>query len=363
MSARSNQKPEPTCSSREIGEVNSPRADAEQAENRSKLAREAVREWRSIETAERHIPKRIDANIPRPIPGSAYPRPCHVHNHGGYTCATAAPRFVSTAAAGHSTAYYRVSHPATLVSLSATPTLTYSYFQPQPLMYLQAAPTHIYTNSSAWPQQTWTHTWHASIVASAPVNAPVNSLHTMSPNEPATPSGIHPSPPPALSARDISSAKAKARKNSQARLRSAMLRSKIMDIKKRQQKPNHNEITDEERLLLKHFERKRQQKNNRSKQREKEQKERVQYILSKPLFEQTQEERSFVESYQQTKRLKNQGDRIRRLRNKQLEDARARLETKTTDKPGSMDISTTSYSPLSSNSSKSSIKKFSESNH
>jgi len=128
-----------------------------------------------------------------------------------------------------------------------------------------------------------------------------------------------------------------------------------MDIKKRQQKPNHNEITDEERLLLKHFERKRQQKNNRSKQREKEQKERVQYILSKPLFERTQEERSFVESYQQTKRLKNQGDRIRRLRNKQLEVARARLETQSTDQPGSTDISTTSDSPLSSNSSKSSI--------
>jgi len=346
-----------------MGEVYSPRADAAQAANRSELAREELIEWRSTESAERHISMRIGASIPRPSPISAYHCTGHVHSHGGYPYATAAPRFVSSLATGSPTAFYRVSHPATLVSLSATPTVTYSYFQPQPLMYLQAAPTHIYTTSSVWPQQTWTHTWHASIVASAPVNAPVNSLHTMSPNEPATPSGIHPSPPPALSARDISSAKAKARKNSQARLRSAMLRSKIMDIKKRQQNLNHNEISEEERLLLKHFESKRQQKNNRSKQREKEQKERVQYILSKPLFEQTQEERSFVESYQQTKRLKNQGDRIRRLRNKQLEDARARLETKTTDKPGSMDISTTSYSPLSSNSSKSSIKKFSESNH
>jgi len=112
-------------------------------------------EWSSTESSERHIYKRIGANIPRPIPRFAYPLSSHVHNHGGYPYATAAPRFVSSLDTGSPTAYYRVSHPATLVSLSTTPTLIYSYFQPQHLMYLQTAPTHIYTTSRAWPKQTW----------------------------------------------------------------------------------------------------------------------------------------------------------------------------------------------------------------
>jgi len=82
----------------------------------------------------------------------------------------------------------------------------------------------------------------------------------MSPNEPATHSSLLLTTPPKLSARDISSAKAKARKNSQARLRSLMLRAKIMNINQRQQNPNHNEITDEKRFMLKHFKHNRQQK-------------------------------------------------------------------------------------------------------
>eukprot|EP00521_Asterionellopsis_glacialis_P018167 CAMPEP_0195300342 /NCGR_PEP_ID=MMETSP0707-20130614/27255_1 /TAXON_ID=33640 /ORGANISM="Asterionellopsis glacialis, Strain CCMP134" /LENGTH=127 /DNA_ID=CAMNT_0040363011 /DNA_START=139 /DNA_END=519 /DNA_ORIENTATION=- len=79
----------------------------------------------------------------------------------------------------------------------------------------------------------------------------------------------------------------KERKNANSRSRAARLKKRITELKAK----DAEELTEEEKQLLRNFEQKRERKNNRSKERAIEKKTEVERILKKTVSRRTQKER------------------------------------------------------------------------
>lgn len=116
----------------------------------------------------------------------------------------------------------------------------------------------------------------------------------------------------------------RSRKNAQSRARASKLRERIAVIETK------GERNDEERSVFVTFEARRQRKNDRSRERALEKKEEIDRILAKPEKRRTKIEKQFLEGALNAKKRKNEGDRLRRQRLKELG-----LSSKTTGlKPG-----------------------------
>ena len=104
------------------------------------------------------------------------------------------------------------------------------------------------------------------------------------------------------------------RKNELARQRSLKIKEQIEEIL---QKPE-TQISSEEARIFHHYEAKRLMKNERSRNLAKGKKLKIMTIRSKPLNERTREEQVYLERAMKAKFRKNEGDRLRRLRAKEL---------------------------------------------
>lgn len=82
-------------------------------------------------------------------------------------------------------------------------------------------------------------------------------------------------------------------------------------------KPEHTR-TEKEKERLKDYHESKSLKNRRSRERAIEQKRAIELILSKSEDERTMDEKFFLDELIQRKRRKNEGDRLRRLRLKEL---------------------------------------------
>lgn len=117
----------------------------------------------------------------------------------------------------------------------------------------------------------------------------------------------------------------RSRKNAQSRARAEKLRSRIAVIEAK-----GGERSEEEKQVYSTFESRRQRKNDRSRERALEKKEEIDRILAKPEKRRTKIEKQFLEGALNAKKRKNEGDRLRRQRLKELG-----LSSKTTGlKPG-----------------------------
>jgi len=92
------------------------------------------------------------------------------------------------------------------------------------------------------------------------------------------------------------------------------MRSRITEI---EQKPEE-ERTEEEMHIWQQYEQRRQRKNNRSRERALEKKEEIDRILAKPDKKRSKIEKQFLETALSAKKRKNEGDRLRRQRLKEL---------------------------------------------
>jgi len=116
----------------------------------------------------------------------------------------------------------------------------------------------------------------------------------------------------------------RSRKNAQSRARAEKLRERISVIEVK------GDRNDEEKAVYTTFESRRQRKNDRSRERALEKKEEIDRILAKPEKRRTKIEKQFLEGALNAKKRKNEGDRLRRQRLKELG-----LSSKTTGlKPG-----------------------------
>lgn len=106
----------------------------------------------------------------------------------------------------------------------------------------------------------------------------------------------------------------KVRKNQQSRQRAQQKRQKIEAI---ESKPSELR-TEQEQAMLDRFHKDRDRKNNRSKDRAQEKKEEMERILAKPEAKRTKIEMAFLKQVQQARKRKNEGDRLRRVRLRQL---------------------------------------------
>ena len=101
-------------------------------------------------------------------------------------------------------------------------------------------------------------------------------------------------------------------KNAQTRERAAAKKHKVRAIKSK------GERTSEEAKFCEDFEKRRARKNDRSKERALEHKTRIERITAKPESERTKEEVDILTVAMAKKARKNEGDRLRRIRLKQL---------------------------------------------
>jgi hypothetical protein len=92
------------------------------------------------------------------------------------------------------------------------------------------------------------------------------------------------------------------------------LRQRIIEI---ENKPPE-ERTEEEEHLFSQYENRRRRKNDRSRERALEKKEEIDRILAKPEKRRTKIEKQFLETALSAKKRKNEGDRLRRQRLKEL---------------------------------------------
>jgi hypothetical protein len=107
----------------------------------------------------------------------------------------------------------------------------------------------------------------------------------------------------------------KARKNFQSRRRAAKLRQKVEEIKSKAQV---EELKEEEAKLCETIEERRARKNDRSRIRALEKKAEIERVMSIPEHERTEEEMKLFETTMSAKRRKNEGDRLRRERLKNM---------------------------------------------
>ena len=106
----------------------------------------------------------------------------------------------------------------------------------------------------------------------------------------------------------------RARKNDQARARSARLRERIAEIEK---KPIDSR-TEDDIKVLEIYEERRRKKNERSRERISEKKAEMDAIMAKPGKSRTKAEREKLAAFLGAKMRKNEGDRIRRERLKNI---------------------------------------------
>jgi hypothetical protein len=104
----------------------------------------------------------------------------------------------------------------------------------------------------------------------------------------------------------------RSRKNAQSRSRASKLRHRIVDIEHKQER------NDEEQHIFNQYENRRKRKNDRSRERALEKKEEIDRILAKPEKKRTKIEKQFLETALSAKKRKNEGDRLRRSRLKDL---------------------------------------------
>ena len=117
----------------------------------------------------------------------------------------------------------------------------------------------------------------------------------------------------------------RARKNSQSRERAARLKERISIISNK----DPSERTEEEIATLELYEKRRERKNGRSRERAVERKREMDRIMKKPESEWTNEEKEFVEETMIAKYKKNEGDRMRRKKLKEMREGSepSRLQT------------------------------------
>lgn len=107
----------------------------------------------------------------------------------------------------------------------------------------------------------------------------------------------------------------RARKNSQSRQRAARLKDRIVIISSK----DPSTRTQEEAATLELYEQRRERKNGRSRERAIERKRKMDVIMAKPESEWTNKEKDFIDDTMIAKYKKNEGDRLRR---KKLKDMR-----------------------------------------
>lgn len=106
----------------------------------------------------------------------------------------------------------------------------------------------------------------------------------------------------------------RARKNCQSRQRAARLKDRIAIIRNKE----IFERTQEEITTLELYERRRERKNGRSRERAIERKRKMDAIMAKPESEWTNKEKEFIDDTMIAKYKKNEGDRLRRKRLKDM---------------------------------------------
>ena len=125
----------------------------------------------------------------------------------------------------------------------------------------------------------------------------------------------YPLPYPSRTRDNLTIYDSKARKNFQSRRRAAKLRQKVDEIKSKAQVEG---LKEEEAKLCETIEERRARKNDRSRIRALEKKAEIERIMSIPENERTEEEMKLFETTMSAKRRKNEGDRLRRERLKNM---------------------------------------------
>eukprot|EP00804_Cyclotella_cryptica_P019006 CCRYP_006488-RA/>CCRYP_006488-RA protein AED:0.11 eAED:0.11 QI:0/-1/0/1/-1/1/1/0/401 len=144
----------------------------------------------------------------------------------------------------------------------------------------------------------------------APVYAPPPYYYPPYPPPPSHTHHLPPPPPPPTPLEPTTHRKL--RKNAQSRARAQTLRTKIHALRHLPHKTPH------QLHLLQKYEARRQTKNVRTRQRAAETKARLEEIARKPEEERTEEEREVWRVGMERRRRKNEGDRLRRVKLKEM---------------------------------------------